>query len=379
LAGSEWVQEARFVKRVLQVAHYFGPPGGIERVVGQFCQALRDSYDVEVLVANESAATVETTVEGIPVTRVGRVAHLKRMSVCPTFPHWMRKKRPDLVHIHMINPMAESAFLLSGLRCKVVATYHMDLSRHRVLSGLYQPVQRRFLQRTEWITASSENFAKSSPVLSKFLDKVRILPFGLAEDRFQETDRTRSLARHLGETISGKVVLFVGRLIHYKGLEYLIEAMTRVDATCLIIGEGYLAPRLRSQIQGLGLSERIRLIGSVPDEELVAYYDRADVFVLPSISRTESYGLTQLEAMSRGTPVICTELGTGTDFINRHNETGLVVPPRDSKALGDAINLILSDTALASRLSQGASTRREEFFSQRKMVEALKALYAETL
>ncbi|MCA9450727.1 MAG: glycosyltransferase, partial [Candidatus Omnitrophica bacterium] len=321
----------------------------------------------------------ETLERGIPVTRVGRIAHVQRMSVCPTFYQWMKEKKPDLVHVHMINPMAETAFLMSGLDCKVVATYHMDLSRHRFLYSLYRPLQRRFLKRTEWVTASSENFAQSSPILSRYLDKVRILPFGLAEDRFLENDRTTSLRNHLIDSIQGKLVLFVGRLIHYKGLEFLIQAMTRVEANCLLIGEGYLAPRLQKLIEKHGLADRVRLLGSVSDEELLAYYDRADVFVLPSVNRTESYGLTQLEAMARGTPVICTEIGTGTSFINRHNETGLVVPPKDSEALANAINLILSDTALASRLSQAARARREELFSQEKMFDSLRALYAETL
>jgi len=365
--------------KVLQVAHYYGSLGGIERVVYQFCHALKGFCDVEALVSSPDSQTTHSVEEGIPVTRVARVAHVNRMSICPTFPLWMRKKKPDLVHIHMINPLAEMSFLLSGLRCKAVATYHMDLSRQRILSWFYTPLQRRFLDRVEAITTSSERFARSSPVLTHYSDKVRILPYGIAESRFQETEEAHEAARRLFESIPGKLVLFVGRLTHYKGLDVLVEAMRHVDATCFIVGSGYLERRLQQLVSCQSLEKKVRICGRVSDMELCAYYERADVFVLPSISRTESYGLTLLEAMSRGTPLVCTELGTGTTFINQDGKTGFVVPPNDPESLADAVNRILTDDALRKTFSQNAKERFLACFSERTMVERLRSLYEEIL
>jgi glycosyltransferase involved in cell wall biosynthesis len=349
--------------RVLQVAHYYGSPGGIERVVHQFCQALKDVYDVEVLVCNTGPRTTQTTEDGIPVTRVGRVAHLNRMSLCPTFPMWLRMKKPDLVHLHMINPLAEFSFLLSNLRCKTIATYHMDVSRQRFLSALYSPVQQKFLDRVSLITEK----------------KVRILPFGLSSRALPESEEATRLKETLFRTIPGRVVLFVGRLTHYKGLEILLEAMRDVDATCLVVGGGYLRNQLQRRIDDLSLHEKVRLVGEIPDSELVAYHDRADAFVLPSVNRTESYGLAQLEAMSRSTPVICTEVGTGTSFVNQDGETGLVVPPGDVDSLSRAIRRVLEDDALRDRLAQGALNRCRTLFSERTMAESLRQLYEEVL
>jgi rhamnosyl/mannosyltransferase len=363
----------------LQVAHYYGSPGGIERVVHQFSQALKEIYDVEVLVCNTGPKTTRTVEDGIPVTRVGRVAHLHRMSLCPTFPLWLRRKEPDLVHLHMINPLAEFSFLLSNLRCKSIATYHMDVSRQRLLSALYSPIQQKFLDRVSLITASSENFARSSPVLSRNEGKVRILPFGLSIDALPESEEATRLKETLFQTIPGRVVLFVGRLTHYKGLEVLIEAMRTVDATCLIVGGGYLRDRLQRRIEHLSLGAKVRLIGEIPDSELVAYHDRADVFVLPSVNRTESYGLTQLEAMSRSTPVICTEVGTGTSFVNQDGVSGLVVPSGDAEALSRAIRRVLEDSALRNRLAQGALHRCQALFTEEKMTDSLRRLYEEVL
>jgi rhamnosyl/mannosyltransferase len=301
------------------------------------------------------------------------------MSVCPAFPLWLRSAKPDLVHVHMTNPMAETSFLLSGLRCKVIATYHMDVTQQRFLNTCYAPIQRMFLNRCQFVTASSENFARTSPVLSRYMEKVKILPFGLSETALVETPQSQRLMDRLLKEIAGPVVLFVGRLIHYKGLEVLIEAMLQVEATCLIVGQGYLDAELRRMIAEHRLEEKVRLLGRIGDEDLVAYYDRADLFVLPSTSRTESYGLTQIEAMSRGTPVVCTEVGTGTSFVNKHEESGLVIPPNDPGNLAYAMNRILRDDALRSRLSKGASARAAALFTERRMVENLRALYKEIL
>lgn len=365
--------------KVLQVAHYYGSPGGIERVVSQFCACLKGEHEVEVLASNRKFSTEETFEDEVKVTRVGRVAHLNRMSICPTFPHWLRKKNPDVVHLHMVNPMAELSFLCSGIRGRALATYHMDITRQKFLKRLHNPFLHRVLDRLDLITVSSARFAETSPVLSKHMEKVRVVPFGISERRFQETPYNRELTEKLKERYPGKVVLFVGRLIHYKGILVLVEAMNKIDGTCLLIGSGYLENTIRASIRSHGLANRVHLIGNATDEELVAYYDRADVFVLPSINRTESFGITQLEAMSRGTPVVCTEVGTGTTFINQNGETGLVVPPGDSAALAEAVNRILSEKALADRLSKGAVARYKTHFSEATMWEKLRAVYAELL
>ncbi|MCA9416329.1 MAG: glycosyltransferase [Candidatus Omnitrophica bacterium] len=365
--------------KVLQVAHYYGSPGGIERVVSQFCACLKQEYEVEVLVANEGAKTEETIEDGVRVTRVGRVAHINRMSICPTFPSWLKKKNPDLVHLHLINPLAELSYLVSNLRCKAIATYHMDITRQLWMKPIHQPMLDRVLNKLDRITVSSQRFAENSPVLSRYMDKIHILPFGISEERFKATPFNRSLTEEFKKQYAGKLVLFVGRLTHYKGLSVLVEAMKKVDATCVIIGTGYLRETIKEQIKEEGLEDRVHLIGHASDEELAAYYDRADVFVLPSINRTESFGITQLEAMSRGTPVVCTEVGTGTTTINRHEETGLVVPPQDPEMLSQAINRILSDEALAHKLSKGAVERYKTYYSEAVMWQNLRSLYSELL
>jgi rhamnosyl/mannosyltransferase len=366
-----------FSLKVLQVAHYYRPLGGIERIVYQFSQGLKDLYEVEVLVSNTTWQTTQVVEEGIPVTRVGRMVHFARMSLCPSFPIWLRRMKPDLVHLHMPNPMAELSFLLSGLNCPLIATYHMDVTRQKVLNSLYGPLRDSFMQRVTFLTASSENIARTSPVLSKYPDKVRVLPFGLSKSALPESEVSVHLTQQIRATYSSPIVLFVGRLIHYKGLDVLLAAMREIDAICLIVGEGYLRESLQTQINRFDLARKVHLLGRISDEQLVAYYDAADVFVMPSNSRTEAFGLSQVEAMSRGVPVVCCEIGTGTTFVNLEGVSGLVVPPNQPTHLAKAIKAILSDTELRCRLAQGARDRAMNLFTEEKMIENLRLLYKE--
>lgn len=148
--------------------------------------------------------------------------------------------------------------------------------------------------------------------------------------------------------ISGteKIVLFVGRLSYYNGVEYLIEAMQSVNAKLLIDGDGKSREKLENMTVSLGLEERVKFLGKVSNELLKYCYQICDVFVLPSVEPTEAFGLVQLEAMAYGKPVINTLLPTGVPFVSIDGKTGLTVEPRNSKALADAINKLLSDDEL---------------------------------
>ena len=160
----------------------------------------------------------------------------------------------------------------------------------------------------------------------------------------------RALHERYGE---GPWLLFVGVLRYYKGLQYLLEAMPAIPARLMIVGDGPMGPDLRAQAQSLGLGDHVVFAGRVSDAELPGYYHAADIFILPASERSEAYGLVQVEAMASGLPVVCTELHTGTTFVNRHGESGLVVPPKDPAALASAIVTLLEDRALRQRLAEG--------------------------
>jgi len=159
-----------------------------------------------------------------------------------------------------------------------------------------------------------------------------------------------------------KIVLAVGRLVEYKGFEYLLEAsrFLKDDMIVLIAGGGPLYVHLQNKINNLNLSNKVLLLGRV--NNVSVFMKNSDLFCLPSISRNEAFGLVLVEALYFGKPLVTTNVeGSGMNYVNIHNETGLVVPPKDPKALAETMNMILSDKNLYSRFSKNAKERFKEF------------------
>jgi rhamnosyl/mannosyltransferase len=213
------------------------------------------------------------------------------------------------------------------------------------------------------------------PTLQKFDSKCAVvpLPIDLGHWRRVESEDAMAFKRSLGLGTS-KLVLFVGRLVYYKGLDYLVEAMRDVSARLIVVGQGPEELRLRRKVEEMGLGERIIFAGFVPDEQLVWYYNIADVFVLPSTSKAEMYGIVQMEAMACGVPIVNTQLDTGVNFVSPHGQTGLTVPPRDVDSLSLALNELLNNRTLTDQYSHNALTR-VEMFSSEKVVEQFHHIY----
>ena len=163
-------------------------------------------------------------------------------------------------------------------------------------------------------------------------------------------------------------MLFVGRFVYYKGLDVLIDAMRDCEGTLLLAGDGPLESDLRARVAAHGLEPRVRFLGRVPDEDLPAYYRAADLFVLPSMARTETFGVVQIEAMAAGLPVVSTNLPTGVPWVNQDGVSGLVVPPGDAGALAAAIRRLQTDPVLRERLAHGAAARAQSHVRQARMV-----------
>jgi glycosyltransferase involved in cell wall biosynthesis len=179
---------------------------------------------------------------------------------------------------------------------------------------------------------------------------------------------------------SEPLVLFVGRLVYYKGLDVLLEALRlTVRARLAIVGVGPLANRLVEQAAQLGVTDRVAFLGAVSAERLRAMYKRARFLVLPSVAPSEAFGMVQLEAMAAGRPVIATDLKSGVPYVNQHGVTGLIVPPCDSRALAAAMTTLIDNERHALALGQAAQRRVLAEFDVDKVVEAHVALYAGVL
>ena len=358
--------------------------GGIENHIRLLAQGLRaEGVDARVLVTNTGPTTVRQTIGGVPVTKAGRQAHI--LSTPISFPYFTELPRAvaeaDLVHLHAPYPPAELAQLLLGRKKPFVITYHSDIVRQKLSGKLYAPLLRLVLRRATLVAVSSPAYVESSPFLQRIRHKCRLVHFGIDLGRFAKTGQIQASAGRLRRRFGDcPLLLFIGRLRHYKGVDVLIRAMRSVDdAHLLIVGDGPMRRDLQQLAGAQQLADRITVLGECSEPEALAARHTAQLFLLPSTNRAEALGTVQLEAMACRLPVICTELGTGTSYVNRHEETGLVVPPNDPTALSAAINRLLADANLRSQMGSAGRKRVQEEFALPMMIRKTVSFYNEAL
>jgi glycosyltransferase involved in cell wall biosynthesis len=363
--------------RVLQLGKFYDPfIGGMETVLKEICESLAEQVQFQVIVANTRCRT-EHENRKVPVTRVASMGRLFSCSMAPSFPLWVRRFDADLIHVHLPNPLAELSALIADRDIPVVAHFHSDVVRQRNLLRLYGPLLDAFYRRANCIVVPTPRHIAISRFVSKYRKKCRIVPYGIPVSRFELDEAGRKKVDELRDGLPS--VLCVGRLVSYKGVEFLIRALEGMKARLWIIGTGPLEDSLRNLAQEKGLANRIQFLGRVSAQDLVAYYHACDVFVLPSITNAEMFGVVQLEAMACRKPVISTNLPTGVPWVNQHGETGYVVSPRNVGELAKGIQRLINNPQLREEMGDAGRMRVEQHFTSTKMAEATLQVYQEML
>lgn len=360
--------------RVLHVGKFYPPHmGGIETHLQTLCRELRKSLDLRVIVANDHNAKSEESLDGVLVTRLPTRLMLASTPLCPSMVAQLRNSQSDIVHLHFPNPMAVLAYMASGHKGRLLVTYHSDMVRQKFLGPLFTPFLHAALRRSSAIIATSPNYLHSSPVLARHQEKCEVIPLGIPLRDFEDCEPQRVAA--VREQYGDRLIVSVGRLVYYKGFEYLIRAMTEIRGRLLIVGEGPLHGRLKALVSELGVADRVIFLGKIDHQFLVSCYHAAKVFALASIARSEAFGLTQVEAMAAGLPVVNTQLDSGVPYVSLHERTGLTVPPGDPQALAAAINSLLDNDDLRLRFGSAARLRARQEFGVDVMVDRTLSLY----
>lgn len=350
----------------------------MEAVVQTLCeQHAVKGVKSEVLVSNTSCRTVSETINGIPVTRVASMFRLNSVSICPTMPIWLRGKKYDIITIHHPNPMADISYLYAKPRGKLVVVHHSDIIKQKFAFRLYRRTLNKVLRRADVIIATAQNNITYSHTLQPFADKCRVVPLGINVGTYSETEAIRQGAAAIKRTYGENLVLFVGRLVYYKGIDFLIRAAKTINGKLLIVGTGPLEKKMRRLASALGVADRVIFLGRV--ESLTDLYYAADVFVLPSVARSEAFGVVQLEAMACGTPIVSTDLPSGVPEVNRDGVTGIVVPPGDEDALASAVNKLLADESLRRLYGDNGREIVAREHTQEVMAERFYKIYSELM
>lgn len=280
----------------------------------------------------------------------------------------------DIVHYHFPWPFMDLAHFLARVAKPTVVTYHSDIVRQKMLLRLYSPLKQRFLRSVDAIVATSPNYMASSPVLERYRDKTRIITYGLDKSIYPAPDAER--LAYWRDKVGIKFFLFVGVLRYYKGLHVLLDAVANTDYPVVIVGAGPIEIELKAHAARLGLAH-VMFVGQLDDADKVALLTLCYAMAFPSHLRSEAFGISLLEGAMFGKPMISSEIGTGTTYINVDGDTGLVVPPDDSPAFGAAMRTLWENPDLAADMGARAALRYEELFTAERMAANYAALYRE--
>jgi len=355
--------------KVLHLGKYYPPDrGGIETVLEAACSGAGPCIEPRALVLNKGRRTVHETVDGVPVTRVASLATVGAVSLTPSLAWWLRRAEADVVVLHEPNPMALLAYALARPAAPLIVWFHSEVIRPEWKYRLfYEPLLNRVLGRAARIVVAAPPM-RDVPALAACQDKLVVIPYGLDSRAYPPP------AAPAADESAEPTVLFVGRLVAYKGVDVLLRAMAGVQASLAVVGDGPLRGSLEALARELGIASSVRFLGHVSDADRLEWYRRADLLALPSVSRQEAFGMVQVEAMLSGRPVVSTALPTGVPWVNRDGESGLVVPPGDVDGLRTALARLCGDRALRASLGAQGRARALEHFTARRMCAAIDEL-----
>jgi len=365
--------------KVLHIYKSFYPEtrGGVEEAILQIISAT-SKYGIrsDVLTTNKKHQKITYFYKDIKVISVPSIIEFASTPISLSLVYSFRKimNQYDIIHYHFPFPMCD----ILNLFCKkkTVITYHSDIIRQKKILRFYEPFMHRFLTKVDCIAATSINYINSSKTLGIYSSKTVNIPLGLSDVSCDSinNDQVRNWKKIYGK----KFFLFVGVLRYYKGLNYLLRAIENTNFPLVIAGSGEMDKDLRKYVEEKNIKD-IFFTGYISDEEKHSLISSCYAFVFPSHLRSEAFGLSLIEALIHGKPIISCEIGTGTSFVNKNGLTGLVVPPKDVKALNAAMKILWSDSKLVSKFGKAARERYEKKFESLHMALGYYNLYSKLL
>lgn len=345
---------------------YYSPHiGGIEIHTKNLAENLRRRGHEVTVISSSSGAD-----------RVVRSLKIPYSPIPLTFP----KVRAHVYHSHIPSPFfaRKLAEIAEKFGIPHVITYHNDVVVPKEVNGypipgflgrfvekLNDSIVFKLLERADLIIATTKSYAESSPVLSRFMDKVRIIPNAVDLKDFKPG---------IEAGMRKPLVLYVGRLVEYKGVSTLISAMAEVqkeiNAKLVIVGDGEDRKKFEKLAEKLNVYAFFT--GSVSEREVVEWMQKARVLVLPSFSRLEAFGMVLLEAMACSTPVI----GANTPGVSEVAIKGGITFS-SIQELVEGIKRILSDNELATKLGKAGRKVVEERFNWEVVAGEIERLYVE--
>ena len=365
--------------RVLQVNKLYYPEvGGIERVVQYLAEGLKEETDMRVSgLSAQRVGGPGMWINGVPVTRCGSFGTLFSLPISMSF-LWRltadgTRGRYSAVSCAVSSGRFRGAFGGSH-RGKMALYWHSDVVKQKRLMHLYRPIMEMFLRRADVIIVSAKGNIEGSSYLGPYHQKCVVIPYAVSSS-IQEKGKIylKSAKPNQGRKLS---FLFIGRLVYYKGVDVLLKAFEKIkEGELTIIGAGELEENLKAFVMERGMEKRVHFQGRVADEEIYRQIEKCDVFVLPSVVKSEAFGLVQQEAMAFGKPVINTWLESGVPEVSLDGLTGLTVKAGDAEALAKAMEWMMDHPQERIQMGKAARERVENEYTMDVMLGRIMGLY----
>ena len=375
--------------KVLHISKYYYPfSGGTEQIARDIVVSLKDVPGVEQLIFAFDHGTPKESkdsrdeVDGIGVIRCKCFAKISSQSVSMTYGKRLKEAidefAPDVVILHYPNPFG-THYLLKLLKSrpqiKLITYWHLDIVKQKFLKILFNGQNKRLIERSTKLVATSPNYVDGSPWLSSAPDKCVVVPNCINENRLTVDEEVLKKAEELREENKGKTVcLAVGRHVEYKGFKYLIEASKELGDNFVIgiTGKGPLTDELKAQAAG---DDKVKFLGLISDVELRARLLTCDIFCFPSITKNEAFGLALAEGMYFGHPAVTFTIeGSGVNYVSLDKVTGIECPNGDSKAYAEALKLLSQDEGLRRKYGEEAKKRVVDNFTFATFKNNIRAL-----
>lgn len=361
--------------KITQVFRFAYPHiGGIETVMNQINSCLpNEEFDKEVLCcSNTDKSSFEN---GVKYTRAKYLFEFASNNISPQLIWNLSKVKTDILHMHMPFIFGMIAFFIARPKYKkLYVTYHSDIIGFDKYMKYLWWLYRIFLRKADKIHVLSPNIIHNSQMLEEFADKCVVIPQGISLDYKVDNDKVNEIRNKYKDK---KILFSLGRHVKYKGFIYGLEAMKNVgNAVWLLAGSGPLTDSFRQYIEENNLQEKVVLVGRLPDEELDNYYEACDIYLFPSVTRVEAFGIVQIEAMRHFKPVINTWLHNGVNYVSLDKETGLTVEPENVEQLTNAINELINNDELRLQYGINAKKRVQQLFDIKKLEKQYLEFYS---
>jgi rhamnosyl/mannosyltransferase len=337
---------------------------GVERVIFEIAEStIEHGVDTDVLSLSPKPSAVPIAVARHHSHQSRQDAYIASTGLSLSVAGDFRRlaEKADIIHYHFPWPMMDLVHLTVRPKKPSLVTYHSDVVKQQGLLRLYQPLMHRFLHSVDAVVATSPNYAASSPVLSRYRDKLSTIPIGIGPAPSVDENSLPELPGKM----RGGFFLFLGAMRYYKGLPFLLKAAELTGLPVVLAGSGNPGPT----------PPNVVVLGEVSEAQKQALLEACTGFVFPSHLRSEAFGVALLEAARAGKPMISCEIGTGTSYVNEHRVTGLTIPPADPQSLATAMQTLWHDQPRREQMGQAARMRYEQLFTAQQMGDSYAALY----